>query len=606
MSSMPSPVSSLSPSPEPAPVNAAWNRAKEDVEKAKLDVEEKASVARNLMPEEILKAFARDQADHELEEATMTYHSALQAFTTLDGQGLGSQLGTNNQTAEAPPEAPPLNDVVPSSGDFANGPNTDHTLQDKMAMDDYLAFENSIINPDIARLLSQEHEMPQVIKEEPVEARFPAVRTRENQGTIEIVDTDDEMDGVVVSGKAVPTEAIIPIVVKDVEMSVVKDPDVTKGLDAKPDVDDPTSMNLDTEGFIKSKLVDTKEALALKATTAAENLLTKPQKQRLKKFRQTENEFLEVLADFEKCLQETTISDMVRLSLNRAQELAEDGLRDAQLKIQALLDKGRKKGDDEDEDGSEDDGGDHSPEATSDKPNKTSAESHFIELRWYDSYSDKEKDDLLVKARRETQEFLASKRDSISHGVRRLMRLVPEVVPECSYTTRKLALHILTNRGGKSECIYHALKSAGRKEYSDGSGKFAVNGIPFIKAQTSLDRERNTERNALSCGCNIDESLLDYIFYKNARATSYNPRINVEEDLYADPMHTRHRTFVVQTFKALTGLKLDDLYVGAEFGKATHFLTLVARVLSKVNQELPDNSKVVIGRISAVAGSSGE
>lgn len=168
------------------------------------------------------------------------------------------------------------------------------------------------------------------------------------------------------------------------------------------------------------------------------------------------------------------------------------------------------------------------------------------------------------------------------------MKHVPEFLPQCSYISKELTLHIFTNREKNNACVFHSFKMSGRKVLTDNDGKFVVNGVPF--APDSM--EANALLNALACGCSIDESCLDFIFFKLAEATSYNPQLDTVENLRHDPLNPRHRTFLAQAFARVTGLTVDDMFVGAEvelgqeFGGALYTLTLLARILGN-NQSLP-------------------
>ncbi|KAJ7773685.1 hypothetical protein DFH07DRAFT_952732 [Mycena maculata] len=228
------------------------------------------------------------------------------------------------------------------------------------------------------------------------------------------------------------------------------------------------------------------------------------------------------------------------------------------------------------------------------------ATSHAIETRWMDSLTDEEKATYKSTAREHINQF-EQKKAPIPWPIRRLLKFVPEVLPECSYISKELAIHILTNREKRNACIFHSLKSAGRQICCDGNGKFSVQGVPFQKASI----EENGAKGSLSCGCTIDEALLEFMFFKTATASSFNPRITHSETLQGDILHSRHRTFIAQAFGRATGIRVDDLYVGGDgstFGTPEHMLKLVGKILEKVNSQLPEDRVVGLQLIDILAG----
>ncbi|KAK7030576.1 hypothetical protein R3P38DRAFT_2774896 [Favolaschia claudopus] len=67
-----------------------------------------------------------------------------------------------------------------------------------------------------------------------------------------------------------------------------------------------------------------------------------------------------------------------------------------------------------------------------------------------------------------------------------------------------------------------SLKGNGRKRQQDGKGsRFSLQGVSFAVASTEI----NKAPNALSCGCDIEEALLDFIFFKTATLISRNPAL---------------------------------------------------------------------------------
>ncbi|KAJ7657005.1 hypothetical protein DFH06DRAFT_1132200 [Mycena polygramma] len=274
------------------------------------------------------------------------------------------------------------------------------------------------------------------------------------------------------------------------------------------------------------------------------------------------------------CLNEDDVKETVKDSIRGVIRIAEGQKNDLHLKIDQLREKRKPKGNkpakNEESDREDVDGSDHELPVKSDKP---TSDPHAIEILWWDM-DDEAKDKMAEDALSAVKGFVNHDK-KIPSGLKRLLKLVPGVVPECSYISKKLALHIFLVRGEKSNpCVFHSLKSSGRLLQQDGNGKkYVVHGIPHERGTI----ERNAELNTLSCGCNIDEALMDFIFYKVWTAKSHHAELEKVETLHGEPMQTRFRTFITQALTA-TGIKLEDLYVGGmgeDFGTASHFVKLV-------------------------------
>ncbi|KAK7053862.1 hypothetical protein R3P38DRAFT_3171193 [Favolaschia claudopus] len=196
------------------------------------------------------------------------------------------------------------------------------------------------------------------------------------------------------------------------------------------------------------------------------------------------------------------------------------------------------------------------------KEGKEGKESHASEQAWVFK-SNTEKEEAIDKACQEMLAFIL-KGTSIPAGTRCLLKLVPEVVPECAFVSRKLTEHIFCS------------KSGGRVRQQDSKGnKYQIHGVPYTPDDK---KSANRERNALSCGCDQDEAFVYFMFFKNAVITSCNTKIQHSETMLGDPLGTRHRGFVVQTLKAVS-LTVDDLYVGNQgLGGPEYVLGLVGKV----------------------------
>ncbi|KAK7055925.1 hypothetical protein R3P38DRAFT_3170586 [Favolaschia claudopus] len=327
------------------------------------------------------------------------------------------------------------------------------------------------------------------------------------------------------------------------------------------------NMLLDEEGFIASKL--------------------RPSKKHLSALHQEEAQLTRQIEKMEACLTDASLNHAVKEAVSEAIKVSIAKRVEVQADIQIAL------------------AGKPKASRKSDNKNKEKKASgdgkkeHDILVRWA-GLTAKEKEDYRV-GRQAIQDYLKDQ-ESISYDLRRLMKLLPDFLPECAYISRDLALHVFDNRVGNNACILHTFKTAGFKDIRDGSGKYLVNGVPFPKET----KEANGVLSALACGCWIDEALLDFIFFKCATAISHNRELPARETLGNEPLGTRHRTFLAQAFKE-TGLTVNDFYVGdGVFGSPTHVLDLVIKVLRKVSEELPAGTDMGNELIQAMARAQGQ
>ncbi|KAJ6625544.1 hypothetical protein B0H10DRAFT_1942445 [Mycena sp. CBHHK59/15] len=180
--------------------------------------------------------------------------------------------------------------------------------------------------------------------------------------------------------------------------------------------------------------------------------------------------------------------------------------------------------------------------------------SHQAEIRWEETDSEEDK----AKAR---GHFLSSSgckhiQDFLLHGT--------PIPFECATMTRALAFHILTNREKNATCIFLSTKVSGRLLVIDGrgvKGGTIVNGVPHAKVEGSA-KDAYLARGEVTCGCDTDEVLFDFVIHKTWRAQSRHSDYQGHEEhlLLGEPLHPRTRTFIVQVFTQATGLCVDDLY----------------------------------------------
>ncbi|KAF8166340.1 hypothetical protein K438DRAFT_1617060, partial [Mycena galopus ATCC 62051] len=186
----------------------------------------------------------------------------------------------------------------------------------------------------------------------------------------------------------------------------------------------------------------------------------------------------------------------------------------------------------------------------------------------------------------------ARKTKKIPPKLRRLMRLVAEVVPRCVTTSKQLALHILTTQQGKIHCRFHDLKrgTKGAKE-SDGPG--AIVGVAYSKAVVP------TQDGFLHCGCDEQAALWEFFWFKTWTVTSTHPKIKGFDRLGPDAndvLTARQRAFFSQAYSAGTLLQIDDMYsADPPYGSEEQFIHLrmiqLERMLFTLNQSLPEDSK---------------
>jgi hypothetical protein len=109
-------------------------------------------------------------------------------------------------------------------------------------------------------------------------------------------------------------------------------------------------------------------------------------------------------------------------------------------------------------------------------------------------------------------------------------------------------------------------------------------------------KQANLQVCALSCGCDVDEALMDFFWFKQWRARSWNPRIMAVESLGTDVLHPRQRTFIVQAFMKMTGLTCEELYSNSP----DTALKLATRALHHLNSVQDGGDQYIIATTSQI------
>jgi hypothetical protein len=135
-------------------------------------------------------------------------------------------------------------------------------------------------------------------------------------------------------------------------------------------------------------------------------------------------------------------------------------------------------------------------------------------------------------------------------------------MPEAATTSRELALAVLETNRQNIVCCYH--QRAKGDVVVDGEGKYALNGQPYPRKLRKTKAAPPVTRppGHLHCGCNEDDVLMDFYFWKTWSLTSELNGDKVTESMRDQLMPPRLRAFVVHAFKNSTGLSIKDLYSG--------------------------------------------
>lgn len=137
-----------------------------------------------------------------------------------------------------------------------------------------------------------------------------------------------------------------------------------------------------------------------------------------------------------------------------------------------------------------------------------------------------------------------------------------DLLPEAATSSRRVALEVLKTNRGNLVCGYHQIAKG--KVTVDGEGRYKVNGQPFGRQvrQKKSQPEVPREPGHLHCGCNEDDVLLDFYFWKTWTCSATVKGEVVTEGMMDQRLSPRLRAFVTKAFREATGLTVDDLYQG--------------------------------------------
>ncbi|KAJ7206834.1 hypothetical protein GGX14DRAFT_366870, partial [Mycena pura] len=188
--------------------------------------------------------------------------------------------------------------------------------------------------------------------------------------------------------------------------------------------------------------------------------------------------------------------------------------------------------------------------------------------------------------------YLASSKDKIPSRLRRLMRLVAEVVPRCATTSRKLALHILTTQQNKTQCRFHDIKR-NTKAAKEVDKPGDIVGVAFSKSKLPIV-------GILDCGCDENAALWELFWFKTWSITSLNPGIQTFDRMRndaGDVLNARQRGFFSQAYTLGSMLNIDDVYTDdplVPFGSNEYYDRIreiqAHRAIFMLNATLPVNS----------------
>jgi hypothetical protein len=164
-------------------------------------------------------------------------------------------------------------------------------------------------------------------------------------------------------------------------------------------------------------------------------------------------------------------------------------------------------------------------------------------------------------------------------------------MPELATHSKELAVMALTTRVGNRMCHYHTRYTNHASTDTKAVEQNLlpkITGVPYtrtavksrIKKETTNDEEHDDEDDgnatdistgsykprtsttvyddAMSCGCSLEDVLLDFFFWKDTLAVS--PTTQIKEGWGGDMMDPRTRTFVCALLKGQPGIELDWLY----------------------------------------------
>lgn len=197
--------------------------------------------------------------------------------------------------------------------------------------------------------------------------------------------------------------------------------------------------------------------------------------------------------------------------------------------------------------------------------------------------------------------------EEIPAKLRRLIRENQSLVPEAGTKDRQLALECLMTQNLNVFCSYHhAIDKGGRKTDGKDGQKYVLNGVPLPRETVDPDavkalkkkksvlytskgefRSPRLRSGYLNCGCEIDEALMDFYFWKTWTITGVVDGKEVTESMGDQRLPPRLRAFVVKNFKDWACLTLDDLYTRKHLTREHHqkamYFKQLERILVKYN-----------------------
>ena len=153
------------------------------------------------------------------------------------------------------------------------------------------------------------------------------------------------------------------------------------------------------------------------------------------------------------------------------------------------------------------------------------------------------------------------------------LRMVPGFVPECGNVCPELTLHILTTDTGVVRCLHHSMNRSVTRAQNDltqSPRDWSLTGTPF---EADNDREVSLAGGLLSCGCQIENALLDFYLFKTGRL--WSPSKSQWEDWRSQRIHPRVHELVLAQVKLETLWGLDNIwcYKADDKGNFTVFVS---------------------------------
>lgn len=150
---------------------------------------------------------------------------------------------------------------------------------------------------------------------------------------------------------------------------------------------------------------------------------------------------------------------------------------------------------------------------------------------------------------------------------------MPGFVPECGNVAPELTLHILTTDTGIVRCLHHSMNRSVAKVQNDLTAsprEWSLTGTPY---ETDSARVVSLAGGLLTCGCQIENSLLDFYLFKTGRL--WSPTKLQTEDWRSQRVHPRVRELVLTQIKSETLWNLDNIWcytMAADTGEFTVFI----------------------------------